>query len=183
MAKLVSKTYGEALFQLAIEQNKLDAFMEELTGIQKILKENPDFNALMNHPKIKKDEKKKIMRTVFDTRVDREIVGLFDLVITKDRYQEMDEILVYFIEKAKLEKRIGTVTIVSAVEIKEEQKQKILDKLLKTTNFETMETKYTVDSNLIGGLVIRIGDRVVDSSIKTKLENMQKQLLKIQLTK
>jgi len=46
-----------------------------------------------------------------------------------------------------------------------------------------MEMKYIIDKNLIGGLIIRINDRVVDSSIKTKLENMKKELLKIQLTK
>ena len=67
--------------------------------------------------------------------------------------------------------------------MQEEQKQQISKKLLDTTMYETMEMKYIIDKNLIGGLIIRINDRVVDSSIKTKLENMKKELLKIQLTK
>jgi len=183
MAKLVSKTYGEALFQVAIEQDKLDSFMEEIITIQQILKENPDFFALMNHPRISKDEKKDVIKNVFVNSVDKEIIGLFDLIITKDRYHEIDSILSYFIEKAKLEKGIGTAIITSAVELQEEQKQQISKKLLDTTMYETMEMKYIIDKNLIGGLIIRINDRVVDSSIKTKLENMKKELLKIQLTK
>ena len=50
------------------------------------------------------------------------------------------------------------------------------------TNYKSFETTYVVDESLIGGLVIRIGDRVVDSSIKTKLQNMKKNLTKIQLS-
>lgn len=183
MAKLVSKTYGEALFQLAIEQKKLDQYMEEMQMIQNILKENPDFAALMNHPRIPMDEKKAVMQQVFNERVDQEVVGFFDLLISKDRYGDVDAILDYFIEKAKLEKGIGTVKVVSAVMLDEEQKKRIYDKLLNTTKFTSMEMTYIVDESLIGGLVIRIGDRVVDSSIKTKLEELQKELMKIQLTK
>ena len=52
MAKLVSKTYGEALFELAVEEGKEDKFLEEITALKKILDENPDFGKLMNHPKI-----------------------------------------------------------------------------------------------------------------------------------
>lgn len=183
MAKLVSKTYGEALFQLAIEQNKLDQYMEEMIAIQNILEENPNFAALMNHPRIPMDEKKEVMQSVFNDRVDKEIVGFFDLLITKDRYGDIDAILNYFVSKAKLEKGIGTVKVVSAIELGEEQKKRIYDRLLNTTEFTSMEMTYIVDEELIGGLVIRIGDRVVDSSIKTKLEELQKDLMKIQLTK
>lgn len=183
MAKLVSKTYGEALFQLAIEQNKLDEYMQEMIAIGNILNENPNFAALMNHPRISMDEKKEVMQKVFNERVDEEIVGFFDLLITKDRYGDIDAILKYFVEKAKLEKGIGTVKVVSAIPLDQEQKKRIYDKLLNTTEFTSMETIYIVDEKLIGGLVIRIGDRVVDSSIKTKLEELQKELMKIQLTK
>ncbi len=183
MAKLVSKTYGEALFQVAVEQGKLDSFIEEITAIQEILIKNPDLNALMNHPKLTKDEKKEVINNIFDTKIDKEILGFFDLVITKDRYQDVNSILMYFIEKAKLEKGIGTAKITSAVTLSEEQKQQILNKLLETTTYQKMDMTYCVDNSLIGGMVLRIGDRVVDSSIKTKLDNMQKELLTIRLTK
>ena len=56
-----------------------------------------------------------------------------------------------------------------------------MKKLLETTEYETMEMNYTTDSSLIGGMVIRIGDRVVDSSIKHKLNDLTRDLLKIQL--
>ena len=67
------------------------------------------------------------------------------------------------------------------MELKTAQKEAIVEKLLATTDFKTMEMHYDVDETLIGGMVIRIGDRVVDSSISTKLSNLEAQLLKIQL--
>ena len=61
------------------------------------------------------------------------------------------------------------------------QKKAVEDKLLETTNYNTMEMNYSIDESLIGGMQIRIGDRVVDSSIRTKILKMQQDLMKIQL--
>ena len=63
----------------------------------------------------------------------------------------------------------------------EAEKQDSENKLLATTSYQTFDVYYHVDPTLIGGMVIRVGDRVVDSSIRTKLEDMKKQLLNIQL--
>ena len=68
-----------------------------------------------------------------------------------------------------------------ANELTEAQKQAVKNKLLATTSYQTFDVYYHVDPTLIGGMVIRVGDRVVDSSIRTKLEDMKKQLLNIQL--
>ena len=69
----------------------------------------------------------------------------------------------------------------TAVPLKEEQCKRIEQKLLDTTEYTKMEMHYHLDESLIGGMVVRIGDRVVDSSIKTKLSELQKELLKVQL--
>ena len=79
-------------------------------------------------------------------------------------------------------KKIGVVDVASAVELTDAQKEKLCEKLLATTDYATLEVNYRVDAALIGGLVVRIGDRVVDSSIRTKLSQMEKQLQRIQLS-
>ena len=65
--------------------------------------------------------------------------------------------------------------------LSEEQKEQIKEKLLATTEYVEFEMSFNVDASLIGGLVIRVGDRVVDSSIRTRIEEMAKELGKIQL--
>ena len=181
MAKLISKTYGDALFELAVEKNKVDVLLEEIEQLQGILSENDEFSRLMNHPKIIKEEKIQVAKNVFEGRISDELLGFITIIISKDRYKDIDAILDYFIAEVKRYKGIGVATVTTAVPLKEEQCSKIEQKLLDTTQYTKMEMHYNLDESLIGGMVVRIGDRVVDSSIKTKLNELQKELLKVQL--
>ncbi|MCM1386554.1 MAG: F0F1 ATP synthase subunit delta [Bacillus sp. (in: Bacteria)] len=181
MAKLISKTYGDALFELAVEENKVDSLLEEIEQLQKVLKENDEFGKLMTHPKINKEEKLQVVTNVFKGRISDELLGFITIIISKDRYQEIDEILEYFLAEVKKYKGIGVATVTTAVPLREEQCKQIEQKLLDTTDYRSMEMNYKLDAALIGGMVIRIGDRVVDSSISTKLSELQKDLLKVQI--
>ena len=69
----------------------------------------------------------------------------------------------------------------TAIALSDKQKDEIVKRLLETTKYESFEMNYKVDESLIGGMIIRIGDRVVDSSIKTKLYELSKDLRKIQV--
>ena len=181
MAKLISKTYGDALFELAVEENKVDEMLEEIGQLQKLLRENEDFGRLMTHPKINKDEKNMVVTEVFKGRISDELLGFLTIIISKDRYQEIDGILEYFLTEVKKYKGIGVATVTTAVPLRSEQCKKVEQRLLDTTDYKSMEIHYEQDAALIGGMVIRIGDRVVDSSISTKLNELQKELLKVQI--
>ena len=129
MAKLVSKVYGDALFEAAQETKCLDETFEQVLALQEILKEHEDLIQLLNHP----------------------------------------------------HKKIGIAYVTSAVPLSEDQKAQVTERLLTTTRYVEFEMNYEVDPSLIGGMIIRIGDRVVDSSIKTQLYELKRQLLDVQL--
>lgn len=187
MAKLVSKTYGEALFEIAMEAkpaeggSKARELMGEICQISEILKQNPDFDKLMKHPGIPKQEKLQVMEQTFKGRISEELLGFLEVVINKERYGSLPAIFQYFTDKVKEEQKIGVAYVTTAVELNEAQKAQIQAKLLQTTSYLKMEMHYSVDAALIGGMVIRINDRVVDSSIRTKISDLTKQLLQIQL--
>ena len=181
MAKLISKTYGEALFEVAMEGQKTDLFLQEAQDILTILDENPDLDKLMKHPKVSRQEKEQVLDNVFLGNVSREMTGFMKLLINKDRYSELPKIFGYLIERIKEERKIGTAYVTTAVELTEEKKESIKNRLLETTEYKTMEMVYEVDEAIIGGMIIRIKDRVVDTSVRTKLDEMKKQLLQIQL--
>ena len=166
MAKLVSKTYGEALFELAVEEGKEEEFLQEIESLKEILAANPDFGNLLNHPKILKEEKLKVVEEVFKGHISKELLGFLHIVVAKDRYPEIDAILDYFIDEVKKERGIGVAYVSTACGIDEAQKKEIEERLLATTHFKKMEMHYQVEDDLIGGMVIRIGDRVVDSSVR-----------------
>lgn len=186
MAKLVSKTYGEALFELAMEEStgehdRAMELMEEILQLQKALADNPDFDKLMKHPGVPKQDKVSLMENVFKGRMSNEIIGLLEMVIQKERYRDLPAIFQYYIDRVKEERRIGVAYVTTAVTLSEMQKKAVEKRLLETTSYRRMEMNFQTDVSLIGGMTIRINDRVVDSSIRTKLNDLTKQLLQIQL--
>ena len=181
MAKLVSKTYGDALFEIAVEENRMDSLMEEISMVQAVLNENSDFEKILMHPEIPKSKKLQVIEDVFKGKISDALTGFLRIVVTKGRYKDLPDIFAYFIARVKEYKKIGVAQVVSAVPVTDGQKQKIEKKLLDTTHYETMEIDYKVDESLIGGLMIRIGDRVVDSTIKSKLGKLTANLMKISL--
>ena len=181
MAKLVSKTYGDALFDLAVEEHKEQTLYDEVLELIAILKENTEFDTFMNHPKIPLDEKKKVLDNVFEGKLSKELMGFLTIILMKERYREVLSILTYFVERMKLQMNIGTAYITTAIPMKEEDKKMIAERLQKTTTFKTLETHFMVDESLIAGMLIQIGDRVVDSSVRTKLEKLEREMLAVQL--
>lgn len=181
MAKLVSQVYGEALFGLAVESGRLALFSEELEGVLQILKSNPEYCAILEHPQLDEPEKLEVFDRVFAGRISDEVTGFFHILLEKGRFGDLEAILDYFRQKRLEHDRIGVAWVTSAVELSKAQKEKIENRLLSTTDFVSMQMHYETDSALIGGLKIRIGDRVVDSSIQSKLNEMKSELMKIQL--
>lgn len=181
MAKLISNIYGEALFELAVEEEKTDAMLEEIAGIKNVFLENPEYIKFLNHPRISAEEKIKTTETIFAGRIDKQLVGFLSIIITKGRCESLMEILDYFLDRIKEFKGIGVAYVTTPFELPKEKKEAICKKLLATTSFKEMEMHYAINPDLLGGMQIRIGDRVVDSSIQTKLNQLQRDLLKVQV--
>ena len=182
MAKLIEGSYGDALFELALEQNELDSIAEQVDVLVQAFAENPELLKLFNHPKISKEEKVSVIENVFKGRCSDDIVGFLVIIVEKDRGSEIESILHYFQAKVREYKKIGVTRVTSAVELSAEQKTRVEQKLLQQTSYESFQVDYSIDASLIGGMIIRIGDRVVDSSIRTKLDNMTKNLRKVSLS-
>jgi F-type H+-transporting ATPase subunit delta len=172
MAKQVSSTYGDALFQLAVESNQVDIVLEELTGLIQVLQENEDLIRILTHPEVVREDKLKLLQNVFQGRLSDAVMGTLMIVVRNDRSSELQSVLEYVIGRIKEYKKIGIAYVTSAVELGNEQKSRIEQRLIETTEYLSMEMHYKVDASLLGGLVIRIEDRVVDSSIKRQLERM-----------
>jgi len=176
MAKLVSKTYGEALYELAKEKKSESTLLEEVTALKDVLEKNPDFLKLMVNPRISKEEKVVLIKEIFETRISDDLVSFLCILAEKGRIGELEKVLDYFVSRIKEDEGIGTAYVTTAFALSEEKKNQIYQKILSTTKYRKLDVIYSVDENIIGGMVIRIRDRVVDSSIRTKLEQMERSL-------
>ncbi|MCR5153829.1 MAG: F0F1 ATP synthase subunit delta [Lachnospiraceae bacterium] len=181
MAKVIAKVYGDALFDLAFEENKVDEISSQIDVISQSLKDEPDLKKLLTHPMIAKEEKQAIIENIFKGRADDDIVGFFREIAEKERFKNIEDIISYFQDRVREYKKIGVAYVSSAVTLSEKQKKQIEQKLVNQTPYDSFIMNYSVDPSLIGGLVVRIGDRVADSSVKTKIYNMTRNLRNVSL--
>lgn len=181
MAKSAITTYGEALFQIACESSSCIEMLEEVKELKNVVIANPELKELMLNPRFSKEEHLEILGQVFKGKIDDRLFSFLELITVKGRYGYLDEILDYFTLRVKEYLHIGQAKVTSAIAIDDEMKQRIKDKLLSTTDYKEIEIDYETDPSLIGGMVIRIKDRIVDNSVKTKIENITRDLHKIQI--
>ena len=139
MAKLVSKTYGDALFELALEENKIDSLQEEVAVVLEALAENQDLGKLMNHPNVSKEDKVEVIENIFTGRVSAELTGLMHMLTEKGRYAEIDDVLEYFLNRVKEHKNIGIAYVSTALELSDAQKKAVEKRLLETTKYVEFE--------------------------------------------
>ena len=181
MAKSAITTYGEALFQIALEEASCESMMNEVRDLKAVLDANEELAQLMSNPRFSKEEHLEILSNVFKGRIDDKLFFFLELLVNKGRYDKVSEIFEYFISRVKEHNGIGQAYVTSATEIDAETRGRIREKLLATTNYKEIEIEYSIDKSLIGGMVIRIKDRIVDNSVKTKLEQISRDLHKIQV--
>ena len=176
MAKLVSKVYGDAYVSVVSEKNNLIDALEEIKLLKNILLENDEIIELLDSPKLGDEEKTAFIKGIFENHISVDSLGFLLTVIEKKRQAELLPIVDYVIDCIKELLLIGKATITTALELDDAKKERIVDELLKTSHYKSLEVEYVVDNSIIGGIVIRIGDRVVDSSVKTRIEKMRKML-------
>ena len=150
--------------------------------MQEALDSNPEFMAILCHPEMTMEKKLALLQDVFQKELSQNMMGLLNVLVKKGRIGEILSVLGYFIEKIMAYKKIGQVEVRTPMPLLDEQREKIENKLLEVSEYETLSVDYQVDESLLGGIVIRIGNRVLDNSIRSKLDAMTRDLSKVKLS-
>jgi F-type H+-transporting ATPase subunit delta len=145
--------------------------------IKNAIAENPDLLVLLNHPQISRENKIEVMKNCLDGRASDSVTGFFVTVIQAGRQQYIPGMIDYFLDAVRKYQHIGVADVTSACALSDAQKAAVEKRLLETTDNVAYEIHYQVDPELIGGMVIRIGDKVADNSIRTRLNTLTKALL------
>lgn len=180
MAKLVTKRYATALFDIAKEQGAMKSFEDQVTVMKEALAKEADFFTVLAHPSILQANKIQMVEEIFKGKVSEELVGLLVLIIKKGRQDLILEIFDEFLTMAKAHRGVMSAVVTSATALKDEQLAQIKTNLEKSTN-KTIELEAVVDASLIGGMIIKVGDQVVDGSIRGKMNGLKTQLNNLRL--
>lgn len=181
MAELVARRYAEALFEVALEINKLDEIKDELNSISNILESEQKLKTIFEHPKVSKDEKKDIINSLFKGKVTQEVLNFIYITIDKRREKNIKSINKEYISLYNGEKGILEGTVTTAVPMNENEIERLQNEL-KNKFKKNVVLKNKIDDNIIGGVLIRIEDKVIDSSIKGQLEDIMKLLNNVRVT-
>ena len=120
MAKLVSKTYGEALFEVAVEEGTIDSTLEEVQIVLDVIEANEQYIKLLTHPKLPVEQRVSLVEQVFAGKASDTLTGFMVTIVEKGRFSEIEKILTYFIDKVREYKKIGVAYVISAVELSKE---------------------------------------------------------------
>lgn len=181
MAKLIAQTYGQALYELASERDRMPQFFEEAQALRAAFTEGDEFRMFMKNPRITQEEKRQVLESSLKGRISDDMVGFLVVLNHKERFGHVVEILDWFIERVREKEGIGRASVSSALELSDAQKQSVREKLLATTSFREIDIDFETDPSLIGGIVIRVGDRVVDGSLRHRLGDLKRSLAQIRV--
>lgn len=175
MAELIGKRYAEALYEVALELDKLEKFKDDMKSITQVLKDEPKLKTIFEHPKLSKNEKKDIINSIFKGRVLQETLNLCYIVVDKGREAYLNDISEEYIKLSNEKQGIVEAKAVTAVPMKDKEMKKLEKQLSKKLDKKVLLSN-VIDNTVIGGVLVKIGDKVIDASIKGKFEELYKDL-------
>lgn len=178
MAELIAKRYAGALFEVSLELKQEQVFKEELQGIVNILKTYPEFDQLLKSPLIQSQEKKDIITKVLKDKVSQEIFNFLFILVDKRRLTYFQEIVQSFISMVEASKNIVEAVAITAQPMSKEEMLRLQAKLSLSSG-KNVTLKNEINQEIVGGVLIKIGDQVIDGTIKNRLSQMREQLTQI----
>ena len=168
----IAKEYGTALFMLACEENEKMGYADALMMIKDTFLEYPQYIELLSSPSISLNERLSVIDKAFSDTVPQHVLYYLKLLCEKGR-------IAYFLEsveeyKALLDasEHISNARITSAVELTESEKQKLINKL-ELINKGRVAAEYFVDPTLLGGLIVEVDGKIMDGSLRHRLQEVK----------
>ena len=177
MYEYLDKRYALALYTVAEEKGKVEEYLTDLREIVSLMKNDADFLKLIKQPFISTSAKKKIFINIFKGKIDEELLSFLLILIEKDRILFTGEKLKEM-EKIHLERTNTLLVEVKTVIPLNDSERESLNRKLKDMYNKEIIFEEEIDKTIIGGVYIRVGDDVIDGTLKIKLEEMKKLMSK-----
>ncbi len=168
----IANVYGNALYELASEMQEEDITKDEFAEVINLFKANSTFVNLLSNPRISKNERLKILDDIFKEDEKSYLLSLLKILTEKRKVGLLSEIFDRYENRYNKEKNILPIKVISAVELEEDQKQKLRQKMTNLTGKQVIITN-KVDKSTIGGIRIEYDGYLIDASIQYKFKNLE----------
>lgn len=180
--KTVAKRYAQALLQIAQEKNTIDLNEKEINDCLASINAYEHLNRIWFSEKIMAADKKQAIRQLFKGKVSDIIINFLMVLIDKNREAFLPDIFTEYKKLADITKNITNAEVRSAVALTDKDFNELVTKLSLMSG-KNVRLRVTVDPSIIGGLVVKMGDKVIDGSVVKRLSIMKKSLKNIQFSK
>ena len=175
---VLANKIGYSLFEVAKENNSLKEVSYELNEVAKVVNENPDFVTLMNNPNIEKIKKINLIDASF-TGVNKYVVNVVKILAGNLQISLINFVLEQFTELFNKHSNSVVVKVESASPLTDKQLENLKEKLKNELQLEKVELNNFVDESLLGGLKLTYNNKVVDATIKAKLNAIKSKISSI----
>ncbi len=178
IGNIIARRYARALFALGEKQGEkeLKAYGQDLAKIVSVLEGAPELVRIFKNPIFNMDEKKKILKQLFTKIKPGTVVSNFCFLLAdKARLDYIPEIAIYYAKLLDEHQGIVRGEIVTAIKLADNIKKEIVEKLEKQSGLKVV-LDYNVDENILGGLMLKVGDKVLDASIRAQLQILKENI-------
>lgn len=169
--------YAKALFSLAKEEGKLNQCQEDMQCVVDTCSNSKELIQLLKSPIIKTDQKKEVFKKLFYDKMDELSTSFINIIANKRREPLLDGIAKSYIALYRAHKNIETAHVTTAFNLDDELKKEVIGFIKK---FEEKQVELTekIDENIIGGAIIRMGDKQIDASVRTSIHKLKQKFNK-----
>jgi F-type H+-transporting ATPase subunit delta len=172
----VEKRYAKSLMDLAIEQNSLEEALKDMRFVKNLCSQNKDLVLMLKSPIIKTDKKLSILEAILKNHLSKISYSFIQIITRKKREYQLPEIANEFVEQYKTYNNIVTAFVTTAVPLDASSKAAVLE-LVKAIHGK-VEMVELVDKSIMGGIIVKVGDKQIDASVSRKFADLKQEFSK-----
>lgn len=173
----IALRYAKSLLSLALEKESVDAVADDMQMFEAVVAENRDLRNLLDSPVVNQDKKQKVLDVIFGERIQELTKAFMRILITKGREDILAEVAAAYVALNKKRKGILSARVVTAVPLDDKLRAAVNEIVTKMNDGGSIEVSEEVDSDIIGGFVLKVEDRMVDASVNSQLRDLQRELI------
>lgn len=168
----VGEPYAQALMSLAQQNDLTNQFGDTFRSLSSLLTESQEFKDFVLNPVIKGEDKKAILKQVMGNDANPYLINFMMLLVDKRRIIFLESIVEQYLNLLRKLNKTVLAEVTSATELNEEQRNGIVEKVKGISNASDVELRSTIDPSLIGGVIIKVGSKVIDASLRGQLRRI-----------
>tara|TARA_B110000285_G_scaffold104833_1_gene119361 strand:- start:2507 stop:3067 length:561 start_codon:yes stop_codon:yes gene_type:complete len=167
--------YSKAWIDLAIERGDIESCYNDVNLVLSVLAENKELKVMLKSPVIKQDTKAKFLSKIFGSKINKLTISFVEILVRKRREFLLESICKSYVDRYKAHHHIVTAEIASAIQLDGAERERIIA-IANSINSGKIELNEEINSDLIGGFILQVGDKQLDESVSRKLSTIKREI-------